>query len=221
MKKVWVAWAVNRLFFGSLTTCSQRNLFRAPSTASCPGHLSVTYMLPLVQDEGPIPQEELEWERLGVRPGRRVLPRHLQPPRVIGHGFGHHALRRVRLYWKRRKWLVNLSCGILPYTPAWALCHVLSKGSNQHTEHPFPELIRCKSPFLIQVSGTAVQAQNNNHQGDASAGDRKKLARTESIPPPQGYLGQCKQSAKPKSCNFLAPPDSCESDPLSNPRTSQ
>jgi len=30
---------------------------------------SVTYVLPLVQDEGPIAQEELEWEGLGVGPG--------------------------------------------------------------------------------------------------------------------------------------------------------
>lgn len=56
----------------------------------------------------------------------------------------------------------------------WALCCVLSKGSSQNAEHAFPKLIRCKSPFLVQVSGMAVLAQNNHHQRDASAGETWK-----------------------------------------------
>lgn len=73
-------------------------------------------------------------------------------------------------------------------TAAWALNHVLSKESSQHTEHPFPELIRCKSPFLLQVSGTAVLAQNNHHQGGATAEDTCKQPGQGKEHPP-GLLG--------------------------------
>lgn len=59
-------------------------------------------------------------------------------------------------------------------TAGWALCCVLSKGCSQHAECPFPKLIRCKSPFPVQISTTAVLAQNNHCQGSASAGDTWK-----------------------------------------------
>lgn len=47
------------------------------------------------------------------------------------------------------------------------------------------------------------------------------LAWAESIPPPQGYLGQGEEPSKPKSCTFLAPPDFWEPDPRSNLLTLQ
>lgn len=43
------------------------------------------------------------------------------------------------------------------------------------------------------------------------------LGRTESIPPPQGCLGQGEEPIKLKSCTFLAPPDFWESVPHSTP----
>lgn len=43
------------------------------------------------------------------------------------------------------------------------------------------------------------------------------LARAESIPPPQGYLGQGKEPTKSKPCAFLTPPNFWTSDPHSNP----
>jgi len=48
----------------------------------------------------------------------------------------------------------------------------------------------------------------------------RNLARAESIPPPQGYLGQEEETTKPKSCTLLTLPDFWMSDPHSNPLTS-
>lgn len=75
-------------------------------------------------------------------------------------------------------------------TAAWALRRVLSEGRSQHTEHPFRKLIRCKSPFLLQVSGMAVLAQNNHRQGGATAEDTwKQPGQGKEHPSSPGLLG--------------------------------
>lgn len=52
---------------------------------------------------------------------------------------------------------------------------------------PFPKLIRCKSPFVVQVSGMAVLAQNAAiKEVTALETHGNNWARAESIPPTQG-----------------------------------
>lgn len=52
--------------------------------------------------------------------------------------------------------------------------------------HPFHKLIRCKSPFVVQVSGMAVLAQNTTiKEVTALETHGNNWARAESIPSPQ------------------------------------
>lgn len=75
-------------------------------------------------------------------------------------------------------------------TASWALNSVLSKGLRQHKECPFPKLIRCKSPFPVPISATAVLVQNNHRQGDASAEDMwKQPSQDREHPSSPGPLG--------------------------------
>lgn len=66
-----VAWAVNIHLFYPWTLVHNAACSQSPARPSpfCPRQCSITHMLPLVQDERPIPQEELQWERFRVRPG--------------------------------------------------------------------------------------------------------------------------------------------------------